>query len=154
MDALKSGRLRRFARHWVLFGIVFLLLTPSYNEFLGQPDPGVPTQQGQQILFGLHPYIDVDSSVYGPAVFYVSALNQWVFEDRLTGEVLMIFLSYATAYALLFATFRMAGGSSWALMAFAVVAVASFPRFHKYYILLGPAIFIGALFKAETTAKP
>jgi hypothetical protein len=136
-----------------LAGIVIVLVTPSYYEFLHQPDPGSQLSKGQQILFGLHPYIHVDSSVYGPAVFYTSALNQWLFDDRLTGEALVILVGYVAAYALLFITFRKVGGSRWALMMFAVVSAASFPRFHKYYILLGPAVFIWALFCAERAEK-
>ena len=133
----------------VICAVIIILVAPSYNSFLHQIDPGDQLTKGMLILKGRHPYIHILSSVYGPLVYYLSALGQWLFPDRLTGELTLIFCGYTLAYFLLFLTFLREGGTRWTFFLFVLVGMASFPRFHKYYILLGPAVMFYALHKAS-----
>ena len=61
---------------------MYLLLTgPSSFDLLFNPDMGSQLTKGMEILHGRHPFLEVDSGVYGPAIFYLSALGQFLDEQ-------------------------------------------------------------------------
>ncbi len=98
------GRVKRWCCLLAFLGalvVVLLVSTPRVDRLISNPDIGVELTKGQQILFGRHPHIDVDTTVYGPGIFYLSALAQRVADRRLIGPLAVIILGYLTAYGLM-----------------------------------------------------
>jgi hypothetical protein len=130
-----------------LFVFSYLVLSaPPARKFWGDADQGVQLSIAQQIINGMHPFVDMAGGGYGPLVFYGSALGQYVSGYRLVGEVAVIVLGYALAYMLLFyLSIRLS--KSWVLSAILLVfLVFLMPRFYKYYIVLAPAATATALY--------
>ncbi len=138
----------------LLFVVVFLALSPSYTQFMHNPDAGSQLSKGQQILFGFHPWAHVDSSVYGPAIFYLSALAQACSGGRLLPEMLLILGGYLASYLLFFSTFSARSDRRGLLLLFALLALIAFPRFHKYHVLLPQAVFLYSLHRATMISSP
>ncbi len=138
----------------LLFGGVFLALSPSYFQFMDNRDAGSQLSKGQQILFGFHPWAHVHSSVYGPAIFYLSALAQGFSGERLLPEMMLIFTGFLASYLLLFSTFSARSDRRGLLLIFALLALAAFPRFHKYHVLLPQAVFLYGLHRALLASTP
>lgn len=138
----------------LVFCLVFLAVAPDYLEFLHDPDAGTQLAKGQQILHGRHPWIQVDSSVYGPGIFYLSALAQLLGGERLLPEMILIFLGFLLSYALLFRSFGALAGRRLPLFVFAVLVLAAFPRFHKYHVVLPQALFLYGTWRALRAAQP
>jgi len=136
---------------FILFTVVFVVTAPSYLENLLDPDFGSQLSKGQSILFGKHPFINIDSSVYGPAIFYLSALAQWVDTSRLLPEVILIYLGYLFSYLVFCFILKKESQDRKLVFFFAFICIAAFPRFHKYHVLIGPAIFIGSLYWLKNT---
>jgi hypothetical protein len=131
----------------VFFALCFCLLAPSLFDFIHLSDPGTQLAKGQQILFGKHPYVHVYSSVYGPAVFYSTAFLEWLQPGYLLLDFLTIFSGYLISYGLLFLIVRDCGFNKTVFYAFVLVSLSCFPNFHKFYILLGPSLFLFALYR-------
>ena len=134
---------------------MYLLLTgPSSFDLLFNPDMGSQLTKGMEILHGRHPFLEVDSGVYGPAIFYLSALGQSLDEQRLLPEIVLIFAGYVLAYAALFSAFKARSHGALLLATFGILAILSLARFHKYHILIGPAVFLLCLHFANDEARP
>ncbi|HSF03075.1 MAG TPA: hypothetical protein VLA62_08690, partial [Solirubrobacterales bacterium] len=132
--------------------LVLLCTAPSAHEFVSDADHGLQLAGALQVAFGRHPFLDFETAVYGPAVFYASYLGQWLSGWRLVGEVALVLLGYTAGYGLLFVLLHRIvgeGEASWARRAarwtlfLGLVLLA--PRFYKYYLVLGPALFLLAL---------
>jgi hypothetical protein len=133
---------------------VFLLLAQSSFDLQGEADAGSQLTKGFEILRGRHPFVEIDSSVYGPAIFYLSALAQKLEGQRVISEVVVIFGGYLVAYALLFTTFLRRTRLRTLYWLFVVACLLTFPRFHKYHVVLPPAIFLACLSCATRAASP
>ncbi len=138
----------------LLFFVVFFSLAPSYLQFMHNNDAGSQLSKGQQILFGFHPWAHVHSSVYGPAIFYLSALAQALSGGRLLPEIMVIFAGYLASYLLFFSTFSARTDRRGLLLIFAVIVLAAFPPFHKYHVLLPQAVFLYGLHHALLVSVP
>ena len=109
--------------------------------FLFDPDQGTFLSMAQEILQGIHPFININAvSSYGPLVSYGSAFGQYLSDNRLIGEISIIILGYTLAYMLLFyltLKFTKSNIYSFLLLMFLVFLM---PSFYIYYIVLGPAL--------------
>ncbi len=112
---------------------------PSPAGILMDADDGHQLAGAIQILHGEHPFVNFDAT-YGPFTFYASALAQSIFGNRVIGEIILVVVGYAIAYALLFHLTYRATNNLWLSFAFNVLALAAIPRLYKYYIVLGPVI--------------
>ncbi|MGE4605655.1 MAG: hypothetical protein AAEJ52_02815 [Myxococcota bacterium] len=92
-----------------------------------------------QVLFGEHPFVDF-RSVYGPLVFYASALGQWIGAERAVAEFVLQALAFALAYALLFRLTWAASGRFGIAFGSTLFAVTLMPRIWSYYLVLGPML--------------
>jgi hypothetical protein len=137
----------------LVLAAVLLVVTPDCDQLVRNLDMGSQLSKGQQIRFGLHPFVDVDSSVYGPAIFYISALAQAVSGERVLAEVLVAFAGFVISYLLLFITLGRRTGSSWLLLVYGLLAVIAIPKFHKYHVLLPQALFLYGLDRALMMAR-
>ncbi len=135
----------------VAFVGLWILYVPDFTLIVRNPDLGSQLSKGFMILSGIHPWIDIDSSVYGPAVFYFSALGQIVFPDSSLGEIILIFVGFLAAYALFFYTLDERGSSRFLFFAFVLIVLAGFPRFFKYHVLVPQAVLLFGLHQAERT---
>ncbi len=133
---------------------IFIVVSPSFLRLMHAADAGSQLSKGQQILSGLHPWVQVDSSVYGPAIFYLSALAQKLSGGRLLGEIVVIFLGHFVSYLLLLRAFADRSGRGALLMLFGLLAVVAFPKFHKYHVLLPQAVFLYGLHRADRVKEP
>ena len=89
-----------FVSFLILF-FIFLNL-PKITSFFADADQGAQLAKGMQILNGMHPFADIKGNIYGPLVFYLSAVGQMISGGRLIGEVLIVVAGYYLAYLLLF----------------------------------------------------
>ena len=138
----------------VLFCAMFFLVAPSNANLLYDPDFGSQITKGFGILNGRHPFVDIDSAVYGPAIFYVSALAQYFDDQRILSEIIIIFAGYFASYLMIFKVFKDQCRSTMWLLLFGIVCIIAFPRFHKYHVLIGPAVYFFCLHKASEIEKP
>lgn len=138
---------------WLAFTFVFLAVSLGFDDLLHDPDAGSQLSKGQQILFGLHPWAHVDSSVYGPAVFYLSALAQSLSSGRLIGEITLVFLGYSASFLLLYGILDRRSEQKTLALVFLLVALAAIPNFHKYHVLLPQAVFLYGLHRAGTAIR-
>jgi len=130
-----------------IYIMFFLFLnTPLITFFFRDPDQGAQLAKGMEILNGIHPFINIKGNIYGPLVFYMSALGQLVSGNRLIGEVIIILSGYFVAYFLVFHLTERISKKFFVAFILLTVALTLLPRFYKYYIVLGPALFIHALF--------
>lgn len=143
----KRTRARWFEYPLVFLAFAFFVLAyaPSVGEILENRDLGVHLARAVQIDVGRHPFIDYPGGVYGPLVFYASFLAQVLSGWRLFGEVALDVCGYALAYAFLYAVFLRVGKSRTIALAALVAGALLLPRFYKYYIVLGPALYLFAL---------
>jgi hypothetical protein len=151
----------RDARDWFHVGAallcfcgVFLLLAQSSFDLQREADAGSQLTKGFEILRGRHPFVQIDSSVYGPAIFYLSALAQKIEGQRVVSEVALIFGGFLAAYALLFTTFLRHTRRRVLYWLFVAACLLTFPRFHKYHVVLPPAIFLACVSCAIRAASP
>ncbi len=130
-----------------------ILATPSPLAFLTDPDQGFQLVNAQKVLLGQHPFINFNTGVYGPLIPYISALGQWLSDCRLIGEITVTITGYSVGYGILFyLTWRLTG--SWAASFIALgFMLLLLPRFYKYYIVLGPALFLLALYHFQGTGR-
>jgi len=146
-----DNKLFRLNFSYYFFVIIFILFYISLNappalHFLFNPDHGFQLSVAQQILNGLHPFIDLDAGVYGPLVFYVSALGQIISNYRLIGEIISIILGYSIAYFLLFFLILRLSKNRILSILLLIFMLFLMPRFYKYYIFLGPALIATMLY--------
>ena len=85
------------------------------------------------------------SAGYGPLIFYLSALFQYLSGERLIGEIILVLAGFTTGYLLLFLLIYRISSRWQAAAAGTLIAVLLIPRFYKYYVVLGPAVFLYAL---------
>ena len=130
-----------------LFIFSYLVLSsPEAIYFLLDPDQGNWLSMAQEILQGIHPFINIKTiSTYGPLASYGSAFGQYLSVNRLIGEVSIIILGYTLAYMLLFSLTRQLTKSNFFSLILLIFLVFLMPRFYKYYIVMGPALTIAAL---------
>ena len=135
-----------FASAFVLIVGFLLINTPPAWYYLLDPDQGYQLAVADQILRGFHPFVDVLGSNYGPLVFYLSAFGQLVSDGRLIGEIALVISGYAAGYFLLFGITLQSTKSRWLSFSLLAFALLLMPRFYKYYVVLGPAVYATALF--------
>ena len=132
---------------------VFSYLIPPVEYFFVDPDQGVQLAIGDKILNGEQPYIDVAVGIYGPLVFYATALFQYLFNKHLAGEIILIILAFAITTTFLFILINKITGKSYLAFLTTLLFILLCPRFYKYYIVLGPIIFLSALFRFTRSSK-
>ncbi|MEQ8857301.1 MAG: hypothetical protein RIC56_01515 [Pseudomonadales bacterium] len=125
--------------------VCILIVTPEAADLLRSPSAGSQLSKGFAILNGRHPFVEIDSSVYGPAIFYLSALAQSVTPESPAGELILIICGYGVAYALMFWTLRARVPNPVLLGLFVLACLLTLPAFHKYHVVLAPAIFLACL---------
>jgi hypothetical protein len=129
-----------------LFIIAFIIINaPSLRQILFDPDQGTSLAIAQQISEGKHPFIDIHRLNFGPLVYYLSAIGQVLTGFRLIGEIGIETTGYFFSYLLLLLLlFKITKNHplSLFLLFFSIILM---PRFYKYYIVLGPVIFLSAL---------
>jgi hypothetical protein len=122
-----------------------LVLMPDVRGFLYDADWGHQLAGANQILLtGEHPFLDWHS-IYGPLVFYASALGQVLSGGRAFGEVLLVTIAYSAGYTLFFALVRRLTRRSFFAISFTVLALLLMPRLYKYYVLVGPLLCLALL---------
>ncbi|MEN8154324.1 MAG: hypothetical protein ABFR75_09905 [Acidobacteriota bacterium] len=140
-----------FVAAYILF---FLYLnTPFTNFFFRDPDQGAQLAKAMEILNGIHPFIDIKGNIYGPLVFYMSALGQLLSGTRLIGEVILILSGYLVSYLLLFYLTEKISDKFYLSFILLTVSLTLLPRFYKYYIVLGPILFLFTIYKYFTQNK-
>jgi hypothetical protein len=128
-----------------------LYLTPPWTYFLSDPDGGMFMYGATHLLAtGAQPQVDVLSS-YGPMSFYVRAISQYVFGQRLVAEMAVAWIGYTSGYVLLFDLIRRISDSR--LLAFFTLALAlvCIPRYYKFFVVLMPVLTatLGAVYIAK-----
>ncbi|MEN8154327.1 MAG: hypothetical protein ABFR75_09920 [Acidobacteriota bacterium] len=132
----------------VLTIILFLFLyTPSIFFFFRDSNQGHQLAKAQQILHGFHPFVDLLGNIYGPLVFYLSTLGQIFSNNRLIGEVVIIFLGYVSAYFLLYYLMEEISENSAISYILLLISLIFLPKFYKYYIVLVPFIVIFSIWR-------
>ena len=128
-----------------VFAIAFLLVilrAPSPQTVIADSDGAHQVAGARQVALGLHPFVHW-RSIYGPLVFYVSHLVDVVSGGRPAGELVLCAFAYVLAYTLMFLCARYLSSTLPALVA-TLCAIATLPRFYKYYVLLMPALVLMA----------
>lgn len=125
------------------FGVI--IRTPVPDVVLVDADAGHQLAGAQQIEFGEHPFVDFRST-YGPLTFYASYVAQRIGGGTIAAELILDALAYSAAYLLIFLCAREMGGT-WIALVTTAVAIVQFPRFYKYYILLGAGLVLFSLFR-------
>ncbi len=119
-----------------------------------QADPGTQLSKGQQIRHGRHPFLEVDNSTYGPAIFYASAAVQsFTRDNRLLPEMLWVLSIQLLSLAMLFGVLRLHLRSRWLYYAFVLAQLLIYPRFHKYFIVLPVALVALALHRSANPGR-
>jgi hypothetical protein len=127
-----------FALGWLLY------LTPSLSYFISDPDGGLFICGAWQLLkTGAQPQADILCS-YGPMSFYVRAVAQLCFGQRLIAEVVLVCVAYAFAYTLLFALTRRLSGSRGTAFFLLSAALVCIPRYYKFFVVLMPMLTLTA----------
>jgi len=130
-----------------LYILFFLFLNiPSITFFFRDPDQGAQLAKAMEILNGFHPFIHIKGNIYGPLVYYFSALGQFLSGGKLIGEVIVILGGYLTAYLIIYYLIEKITGKILISLLLLTIALTLLPRFYKYYIVLGPAVFLLALY--------
>jgi hypothetical protein len=133
-----------------------LLLLPDVRGFVHDADWGHQLAGANQILLlGEQPFIDWHS-VYGPLVFYASALAQVFTGGRAIGEILLVVAGFATGYLILFTLVVRLTGTRWMGFVCVVMALLMVPRLYKYYLILGPVAVLAmtwAYLEERTTKR-
>jgi hypothetical protein len=138
----------------VLLAALLYWLSPPPQSYFVNSDQGAALAVAQEISMGLHPIADIDSGSYGPLTYYSTALALWLSGQRLIGIVVLNVLGYGLAYVVLFWLTRELA-RDW--MVACVVTFAGFlliPRFHKFYIMLGPLIVSWACLRLSRQRVP
>jgi 4-amino-4-deoxy-L-arabinose transferase-like glycosyltransferase len=129
-----------------LFIIAFVTInSPSLKQILVDPDQGTSLAIAQQISKGKHPFIDIHRLNFGPLVYYLSAIGQALTGNRLIGEIGLETTGYFFSYLLLLWLFFKITKNHLLSLFLLVFSIILMPRFYKYYIVLGPVIFLSAL---------
>jgi hypothetical protein len=133
---------------YVVFGLFFvftafwiLVRLPTPTQVLADADGGHQLAGAIQILHGEHPFVDYEAT-YGPFTFYASALAQFLSGDRVIGEIVLVLVGYAVAYAFLARLVYRLTGKFWLTLLFGLLALTAIPRLYKYYLVLGPVLTI------------
>lgn len=134
--------------------VALALIVPDVTDFMLSPDAGSQLSKGFAILHGRHPFIEIDSSVYGPAIFYLSALAQWLDPDHLRAELALIVSGYVLAYGLLYWVLLRQAAPAALFWTFVVICLLTLPAFHKYHVVLAPAIYLFCVQVASSRTSP
>lgn len=118
---------------------------PASAALLYDPDGGYQLAGAMMITHGLQPFVDF-FDVYGPLVYYTSALSQWIFQERVIGELLLCVIGYTLAHVVFFLLARKLLKSNAAAGLIGILALMLIPRHYKYYILLFPLASLATLF--------
>lgn len=129
-----------------LISLFLFLNTPPISFFFRDPDQGAQLAKAMEILNGIHPFINIKGNIYGPLVFYMSALGQFFSGNKLIGEVIIILLGYFIAYFSIFYLIEKISKRFYVSFILLMIALTLLPRFYKYYIALGPALFLLAVY--------
>ncbi|MEY2880859.1 MAG: hypothetical protein RLZZ15_3239, partial [Verrucomicrobiota bacterium] len=121
-------------------------LLPPYYLAAFTDGHGYQLAGGFEILSGRHPVLDFKES-YGPLVFYVSAMAQWLSGGGLLGEMLLLCAAHALAYVLFFRLLRGAGIAPVLALVLTLLAVWVLPVPYRYYINLLPILFFTAAWR-------
>jgi hypothetical protein len=100
---------------------------------------------GRQIAHGELPYVHWHAN-YGPLVFLSSFLVGTLSGGRLLGDFLLSLIAYAAGYVLLYQGTLWLTGKRWPAVVAVAIALAGFPRFYKYYIVLCPMLTLATLY--------
>ena len=154
MTIIKSDSYKKFINlsllKYVLTGltIIFLLYlyTPSLFFFFRDSNQGGQLSKAQEILKGFHPFVDIMGNIYGPLVFYFSALGQLLSGNRLIGEILIVFIGYVSSYVLLYYLMEKITKSFVISYLLLIVSLTFLPKFYKYYIVFGPILVIFSIY--------
>ncbi len=117
-----------------------LHLAPPWTYFLSDPD-------GEMFIYGAthplatgaQPQVDVLSS-YGPMSFYVRAVSQYLFGQRLISEMAVAWVGYTLGYVLLFNLVRRISASR--VLAFFILSLAlvCISRYYNFFVVLMPVL--------------
>ncbi len=123
--------------------LMFIILnTPFITFFFRNPDQGAQLAKGMGILNGIHPFINIKGNIYGPLVFYMSALGQLLSNNRLIGEVIIIVFAYFLSYLLLYYLMEKVSKSFIISFTLLIISLSFFTRFYVYYIVLTPILVL------------
>jgi hypothetical protein len=135
---------------WIIFAAAVLAAVwsaavfPAPERLIEDSDHGYQLAGAQQVLAGEHPFVDFHD-VYGPLVYYASALGQRASGGRVIGELAVVLLGWVTAYTLLLRLFLRGGVPWWASVGATATTLLVQPESYKYYMVLGPVVVITAL---------
>ena len=117
-----------------------LYLTPPWTYFLSDPDGGMFIYGATHLLAtGAQPQVDVLSS-YGPMSFYVRAVSQYLFGQRLMSEMAVAWVGYTLGYVLLFNLVRRISASRVLAYFILILALVCIPRYYKFFVVLTPVL--------------
>lgn len=117
--------------------LYLLLRVPNPELFLASDDQGYQMALGMAVATGRHPGFDFITQ-YGPFVAYSSWLA-WAVSGSVIGEILLCAFGYSAAIALTYAYLARHANVLIGL-AGALLALALFPRFYKWYYWLLPIL--------------
>lgn len=122
---------------------------PTVGYFMVSSDLGIQMGMATQISLGRHPFVDIDTGVYGPLVFYGSYLGQAFSGGRPMGEIAIALIGFSASYTLLYHVLRRMLGATWLTYVPLLLLLLLVPPLYKYYIVLGPTLFVAALYRAS-----
>jgi len=143
MKSLRMPKLIFSAMFMTITMFWILVRLPLPSQVLMDADGGYQLAGATQILMGEHPFADFEAT-YGPFAFYASALAQALSGNRFIGEIILVILSYAVAYAILAKLIYRVTANPMIVLFFGAMALAAIPRLYKYYLVLGPVLVLWA----------
>lgn len=152
MDTKTGGICRRCERALTLgvaalAGYVACAWFPTPAKLLSEHGQGYQLAGAAEILAGRHPFIDFSDIVYGPLMYYVSALAQGVTGGRVGGELALAVGAFALGYALFFRLLRACAVPAGIAVTATVIAILVQPAAYRYYHLLLPVLVFTAVWR-------
>ncbi len=127
-----------------LYWTVVMFPTPA--QLLLDHGQGYQLAGAAEILAGNHPFIAF-KDIYGPLVHYASAAAQTFAGERIAGELILVGLSFAIGYVILFRLMMKCAVPTWLALVTTLVAIAAKPESWRYYMLLLPMVFFAAAWR-------
>lgn len=126
--------------------IYLLSIAPDGASLLLDSDAGHQLAKANLVLHGLHPFVDYEGHVYGPLIFYLSALAQWLTGHRAVGEFGLDLAGFLIGYCLYYRILKKTVGSRLLGVSALVLLVLLIPKFYKYYIIICAALIAACVY--------
>jgi len=135
---------RKFFQYGTVIILSFfwvLLKIPNPVSFVQDNDWGFQLTGANQIINGIHPYIDF-VIYYGPLVHYTSAIALLLSGGNPIGEIILVVSSYTLAYFIFYIILMKSNNNFGLSFISTTIALILMPRMYKYYILIWPLLVI------------